>query len=158
MPHYWVFKEAVSRKLDESILTNDPRLKCSSFVEKFFTPRRFKFVRSFVRSFIYSFIHSLLHLFIHWCFFFFYGVTWKLRSNVGGTACLRQLWVLSHDLNNFILKESCGDTPISSLNKTLPNRLTETTVQWQKWNISNERDKSVRIPKRQMAKLGGLQL
>ena len=158
MPHYWVFKEAVSRKLDKSILTNDARLKCSSFVERFFTPRRFKFVRSFVRSFIYSFIHSLLHLFIHWCFFFFYGVTWKLRSNVGGTACLRQLWVLSHDLNNFILKESFDDPPISSPNKTLPNRLTETTVQWQKWNISNERDKSVRIPKRQMAKLGGLQL
>lgn len=90
--------------------------------------------------------------------FFFYGVTWKLRSNVGGTACLRQLWVLSHDLNNFILKESFDDPPISSPNKTLPNRLTETTVQWQKWNISNERDKSVRIPKRQMAKLGGLQL
>ena len=70
MRHYWVFKEAVSGELDKSIQTNDARLKCSSFVEKFFTPRRFKFVRSFVRSFIYAFIHSLTHLFVHWYFFF----------------------------------------------------------------------------------------
>ena len=95
-------------------------------------------------------MHSLM-------LFFFYGVTWKLRSNVGGAACLRQLWVLSHDLNNSILEESCDDPPISSPNKTLQNGLTETTDDKNE-NISNVRVKSLRIPKRHMAKLGGLQL
>ena len=56
-----------------------------------------------------------------------------------------------------MLEESCDDPPISSPNKTLPNGLTETTDDKNE-NISNERDKSLRIPKRHMAKLGCLQL
>lgn len=123
------------------------------FFEKLFKPRRFKFVCFFVGSFVYSFIHSLTHSFIHSFVLFLCWFTWKWRSNVGGAACL-QLWVLAQNLNKFILEKSCAYPRTSSLNKTIPNGMTETTVD-KNWNISKERDKSVRIPKKQMTKLGG---